>query len=230
MKKLFFLIFLINFSLYAQEEEYLNSDRPDQSEGVYILPKGKLQLEDGFVFSQGVVANNLMFRYGLAKKLEIRLETDFQLNNSTNFEFNTTTLSSKYNLTQGGGWLPSITAVGYLTYNIMPESSFSPDFALAFEYELSEKLAFDWNVGINSQFQNWLLTAELNYNPIPKLGFFAEYYANFAGSVAPNHNVDMGVMYALSPHFQLDMAGGRTLFSSEVNYFGVIGFSYKLKR
>lgn len=228
MKKIVLLLSLTWFCGYAQQEDFINADRPDQSEGVYVLPKSKFQLEDGFLFSNGIIGNSLMFRYGAFKNLEFRLESDFQLKDRRNFEFNDLVLSTKYSITKGSGWIPAITVVGYLTYNIMPESYFSPDVTLAFEYSLSDNLAFDWNVGINDQFSNWVFTAELNYNPIDKLGVFLEYYGNFADRILPNHSVDAGLMYAINPNFQIDLATGRTLFG-EANYFVVMGFAYRFK-
>ena len=62
----------------AQNDETINTDRPDQSEGVYTLPKGQFQIENGYVFSKQDSSANLMLRYGLITNTEIRLEGDFR--------------------------------------------------------------------------------------------------------------------------------------------------------
>ena len=36
----------------AQNDENLNTDRPDQSEGVYTLPKDQFQIENGLVLAK----------------------------------------------------------------------------------------------------------------------------------------------------------------------------------
>ena len=56
----------------AQNDGNLNTDRPDQSEGVYTLPKGQFQIENGLVFSKEESSDNLMLRYGLITNTELR--------------------------------------------------------------------------------------------------------------------------------------------------------------
>jgi len=59
-----FIFFFINFG-YSQDEITIDADRPDQSDGVYVLPKNRFQLEDGFVYEKEFLSNELMLRYGL---------------------------------------------------------------------------------------------------------------------------------------------------------------------
>lgn len=226
MKRLIFLVFGIHFSVFAQQESYINADRPDQSEGIYVLPKSLFQVEDGFLFSNETLSNNFMLRYGVLKKMEVRVEADFQLGRVNRFECDEVVLSTKYHLLEGKGWLPNITAAGYLSYQTRPEATISPNWTMVFEYEFTPRISFVGNVGQNNQFTNWLFTAELDCVILDNLGFFVEYFANTS---APKHNVDCGIMYAIKPRFQLDLAAGRTIFSDEPNYFGIVGFSYRFK-
>ena len=76
----------------AQNDETINTDRPDQSKGVYTLPKGQFQIENGYVFSKEDSSANLMLRYGLIPNTEIRLEGDFDLRTP---DFSSTTFSVK---------------------------------------------------------------------------------------------------------------------------------------
>lgn len=72
------LIFSLLFALtdcFAQTET-INTDRPDQSDGVYTVPKHILQLENGFTIANKVFLNNFMLRYGLTNTTEIRLLLD----------------------------------------------------------------------------------------------------------------------------------------------------------
>ena len=82
LKNNLFLLFLClccTSLAIAQNDENINTDRPDQSEGVYTLPKGQFQIENGYVFSKEDSSANLMLRYGLITNTEIRLEGDFDL-------------------------------------------------------------------------------------------------------------------------------------------------------
>jgi hypothetical protein len=48
-KFLYFILFLIFIDANAQNNEPINSDRPDQSEGTYILTKNSFQIENGLL-------------------------------------------------------------------------------------------------------------------------------------------------------------------------------------
>ena len=78
-KSLYVLFLLLGINVWGQEQEIepINTDRPDQNEGTYVLPKGTFQIEGGLQYSEGEFAPSLMLRYGLLKGTEIRLDTDF---------------------------------------------------------------------------------------------------------------------------------------------------------
>ena len=80
-KFLYFILFLIFIDANAQNNEPINSDRPDQSEGTYILTKNSFQIENGLLLQDKEMINNLMIRYGLTKKTEFRIVSDFGLKN-----------------------------------------------------------------------------------------------------------------------------------------------------
>lgn len=53
MKSKIVLVFLfISASIYAQEIEPIQADRPDQTETPAIVPKGMFQVETGFTFQK----------------------------------------------------------------------------------------------------------------------------------------------------------------------------------
>ncbi|MDO4229359.1 MAG: transporter [Capnocytophaga sp.] len=238
MKKILFTFILAFISVHSYSQtaendtveiDFINTDRSDQSEGVYVLPKKMLQLEDGFTFANGSTTNNFMVRYGLFKNTEVRLATDITKYNGK-IDFQDFVLSAKHSLLQENGWIPAVTLVGYLSFNRLPEKSFSNDWALAFQYTLSDKFSFDWNFALNNQYTNYGITAEINYSPIDKLGFFGEYFANFANATLPSHNIDAGVMYCFSKNFQIDMAYGRSVFTPDANDFFIVGLSYRFAK
>ena len=61
------LFLLIGLNVFGQELELINTDRPDQSEGTYVLPERVFQIEGGLTYSKGNLAPNVMLRYGLLK-------------------------------------------------------------------------------------------------------------------------------------------------------------------
>ena len=69
------LVCIMIEGLNAQQSERIDPDRPDQSEGVGILPPRHLQVEWGFGIASGKrLTSELMLRYGLVKDWELRLE------------------------------------------------------------------------------------------------------------------------------------------------------------
>lgn len=67
MNHLWSLIFtcalcLVGISAFAQSEA-INTDRPDQSDGTYTVPRNVFQIENGLLFANGVALNNFMLRY-----------------------------------------------------------------------------------------------------------------------------------------------------------------------
>lgn len=220
------LLFICPF-LYGQEEEAINPDRPDQSEGVYVLPRGQFQIEDGFTFQPGVLAQNLMLRCGLLSSTEIRLSSDIE-KTAQGILVDNIVLSAKQRLIEAQGWIPALTLVGYLACDLQAGAELSPDLLASFEYEIGRSdWAFDWNMGVNNRFRNGILTAQLNGPVVGGLSAFAEYYAILSKDEAPSHNVDIGLMYTLSPNFQIDLAAGRGL-KTDADYFLTFGFAYRI--
>lgn len=227
--KLFIIIFSLAFSLaFSQDTDYLQSDRPDQSEGTQTLAMKTLHIENGFVISGGIFDNEMMLRYGLFKKTEIRLDANVQADKTQPLSPASLTFSIRQNIADSNGILPSVAALGYLSY--IPQSrSVESDLLLAFENPISNQLSLTYNVGSSNGFGSLFSTFEINYFPHAKLGIFAEYFANFTPQNTPNHNVDMGIMYALTPDLQLDGVIGRSLFHTSPNFFFGAGISYRMK-
>lgn len=223
----FLLLLFICPLLYGQKEGVINPDRPDQSEGVYVLPRGQFQIEDGFTCQPGVLAQNLMLRCGLLSSTEIRLSSDIE-KSAQGILVDNIVLSAKQRLIEAQGWIPALTLVGYLACDLQAGAELSPDLLASFEYELGRSdWAFDSNIGVNNRFRNGIVTAQLNGPVVGRLSAFAEYYALLSKDEVPSHNLDVGLMYTLSPNFQIDLAAGRGL-KSDADCFLTFGFAYRI--
>ena len=208
----------------AQSDENINTDRPDQSEGVYTLPKGQFQIENGYVFSKEDSSANLMLRYGLISNTEIRLEADFDLRTP---DFSSTTFSVKQRLYESEQrFIPSRGLIGYGQYSKTDAKAYTFDACLAFESSLTDQLSLAYSARSSEQFKNLDVTAQVNYAPNNKLWSFVEYYASYNGMRAPEHNINAGIAYLLKPNFQIDLSGGRTLWQPEPQYFVGVGIGY----
>ncbi|GET46209.1 transporter [Capnocytophaga felis] len=226
MQKIYLLfLLLLTSTLYSQQIDNINTDRPDQSEGVYTLPKNKFQLEDGFTFSNENISNNLMLRYGIFNGTEVRLSSDFEKSKSENIEADNLVLSFKQRILEEKDYLPAITLVGYLTYK-NPIKGWQTDVYLAFENNISDEFVLCYNVGTSNFFRELNVTTQFGYSITKDVYTFLEYFAIF-GNQLPLHNFDTGLLYSITSDFQVDMAFGRSIFNENSNWFVSIGFAYR---
>lgn len=225
MKYFLYFLCFFNFMWIQGQNDTINIDRPDQSEGTFVMKKNHFQMENGLSFSKQEINYNLMFRYGILKNTELRIETNLQ-KTQKNTHFDYFILSAKHKITEQKKFLPAITAVGYLNQNLPIKNNTSLDLTMAFEYDLTPTLSYGWNIGLNNRFKNWIFTTQFNYVPYDSFNFFIEYYANFQNKNNPEHNIDLGMMYFIHPKFVIDLVAGQRIFNSEKNIFIGGGFSY----
>jgi hypothetical protein len=220
-------------SLSAQNIEPINTDRPDQSDGAYVLPKHLCQVEDGLLLAKETVLNNFMLRYGLTGSTEVRL-----LLNAGKSAGETgllpVGLGVKQRLVTQKKRVPAITLSAYLNYEKLASELFKTDavstnILLAFQNNISDNFGIGYNVGTTDLFKDVNFTISLGYAPFNKLSTFLEYFAHFEPSTSANHNVDAGIVYLVTPTFQLDIALGSNLFSREAAFL-TTGLSYRFSR
>lgn len=244
MNKILPIVFLfLSFAYRAtsQATEPVNSDRPDQSDGTYTLPKKFYQLETGFTYGKengSYIFHNTMLRYGLTSKTEFRFLLDYGKSNGET-GIMPVGVSIKHQIVSPKGWLPDITAVGYLRLPFLATNNFRPDkipasLLLAFQNDLSDKLSVGYNFGSSfdgeSADNDWIFTISAGFAPTEVLSFFAEYFSQFSNASKPAHNMDVGAMWLLKNNLQLDMAIGSTLFKDIKNRFITIGVTYRFNR
>ncbi|HOZ97004.1 MAG TPA: transporter [Niabella sp.] len=231
MKEFYFLLvclFLFCASITGQEP-IINTDRPDQSDGVNTVPKSWVQIENGLTFGKKTFINNFMLRYGIAQSTEVRLLLDAGRELGVQ-GLKPLGLSVKQRLVQQKKLLPAITLVGYLFYEKLAGKRFQGnglpyEIKLAFENECSDQFSLGYNIGSSNHFQTTSITLGLGYAPLDKLSTFAEYFSAFT-SQRPEHNIDIGILFRVSTKLQLDMAGGHSIFDTDHRFFASAGVSY----
>ncbi|MEI7965953.1 MAG: transporter [Chitinophagaceae bacterium] len=244
----FLLMALCSVHVLAQGTEPINTDRPDQSDGTYILPTKMIQIESGIIFSQtdrqlSDIIQTSMLRYGIAKKWELRLLTNEGFSGipviaKNSFGFYPITLSAKHALVDQKGMIPAITLVGYLKIPFAASKNnqlnyWAPSILLAFQNDLSDKLSVGYNAGLSwdgiEKKNSYLFTVSVGYSVSRQLSAFGEYFSNYSSLFSPSHNVDFGLEYLIKPTLQLDIAGGTSLFDNGASIFETMGVSYRFK-
>jgi len=105
------------------QETTINTDRPDQSDGVSTVAIGKFQIEEGITLAKNTAVNNLMIRYGITHSTEIRLLLDAG-KEFENYGLQPITLSVKQRIIEQHKFTPAISFVGYLSYGQIATKDF----------------------------------------------------------------------------------------------------------
>jgi len=226
------LVFVFQNS-YAQTKAVINTDRPDQSDGIYILPQKSLQLEDGLLFYRNNFENNLMLRYGLIKGTEARILFDYCLTDQSNGLL-PVGLSVKKQLVIQHKYIPAITFVGYIRFgpiasNHFKLNSYPTNLKLAFQNDINENISISYNVGTSEKFDNVNCTFNIGFSSGKKLSSFVEYFSFFDKLSPSLHNIDGGLLYLLSNNFQIDVALGSSIVGEANSIYITSGISYRFK-
>ena len=233
MKTIYHLSFIFSLFVSANnaiaQVESINTDRPDQSDGIYTIPKNTFQLENGITIAKQTVINNLMLRYGLTPSTEIRL----LLNVGKEFKNKgllPISLSFKQRIIEQKKIIPAMTLVGYIAFEQLANKDFKGnklpfEIKMAFENEINNKFSIGYNLGISNQLKNLNLSVAIGYNITDKISTFIEYFSTLSKN-GNEHNIDAGIMYVINPKLQVDIAYALPVYGLENKPFGTIGIAY----
>ena len=254
--KILLMLFVISFSsvVIAQDEEKesIITDRPDQTESAFLVPKGYFQIETGFGFNKSSFdiieyqMANTLFRYGLFNFLELRLNAGYGLVSFPDdlpfpakdySGFEPIFLGVKVPLVKEKGILPQVAFMGHLTLPLASEEfnpdKVLPDFRFNFENTLSDRFSLAYNLGMQwyDFGHSYLYTVALGADMSEKVGVFIEPFGYFYSSQlvsfnADEHYLNGGLTYLIKDNIQLDGFFGSALSHKEI--FGGIGFSIRI--
>jgi hypothetical protein len=243
-----------------EKEEPLESDRPDFTESSTTVGLGRLQIESGYTYTQAIEGDpthnahdlpELLVRYGLAERLEMRVAWDEGLvfersldrnsgrvvadSGSTDVEFGT-----KYALTKQDKWRPQTALIAAVSTPVgaASQSSRQVDVRLnyCYSWEFSKKLSLAcstgslWTAESGDHFAEFFQSASVEYELTEKLHCFNEFYALFrhgASDNRPQPYYDAGLTYLVTPNFQLDWRAGLGLNNAADGFFTGCGFTVR---
>jgi hypothetical protein len=262
MKRTYLLIFALSYCtfLLAQEDHDIVTDRPDQTESSWTIPKHRVQIESGFLFQttelDGFTLNETVYqgtliRYGLLDNFELRVatiysETELKVPEGSTDTAGITTgfepliIGFKILIVEEKGWIPRMSFVGSM---IIPEAAskekqvphYAPSFRFTGEYTIKEWVSFGFNVGTDwSEFEAdaiGYLSGVFNFAVLPWLGAFAEYYAYLPGGGSDiQQNLDGGFTFPVRHNLQFDASAGIGLSEESPDYFVAAGFSWRIPK
>lgn len=238
MKRFLSLILLIaGFYLAAQESNPIATDRPTQSAGSLVVPKGNVLIEYGYLRekSSGLTSltfANVLVRMGILKGVELRvtqnyLQQKFAVADNKVNGLSPTTIGTKVHLVEENGIVPQMSVIGQVTLT-NGANSFSPNDPIPevrfnFSNTLSKRVSLGYNLAMafpegGSQ---TFYTMVIGYAFAPGWTFFAEPYGSFFDGNA-DHRFDTGIIYLVKDNLQFDVSVGHRLTDIEPDTF--IGF------
>ena len=223
-----YLSFLLIFFWYTAISQTIATDRPSAlTENSTSLYKNGIQLESGFLIqldsgeTQPISAPNLLLRYGLTEKTELRLMNDV-LVDEENVELGVWTIGAKIQLYKSDkvnlSVLPSIQIpsvyddIGYLSEQPINAKVIG-------NYVVSKANSVGYTIGYTFNNNEIGYSLFLGHNFSDKISTFIELYG-FNDQL----NIDAGLAYLIQDKLQFDAYFGTGLNNKMV--FASVGLSY----
>jgi hypothetical protein len=242
---------LISFSAMAQQSGRMETDRPDQTEAVYITKKGYIQGEIGFNKEQFLGATvfvhpTALWKAGLHEKFELRLITELN-------SIKPLLLSPSFPQTESG--LLPVQIGGKIAIceekNLVPATSlifhagipslgsklfrtprWSPNFRFTMQHTFGEQTSLGYNLGAEwNGFSNqatWIYTIAPGIELGKRWYVYAEAFGSIVRGEKPAHAVDGGVAYYVSDDLKLDISAGTGLSEQAIDNYVALGISFRL--
>lgn len=234
----FLVLVSISSSLWAQSDTTaLASDRPTQTASAFLIPKGMVQIESGFSFQTTRLGfngfnevnidlniyNSTQVRFGVSDNFELLFtqslfETRLRAggdSEGSGVELIPTGIGARihlFDMNDRGGPQTSFLATysGPWLSSLDGESSLDMRFNML--HNLGESISIGYNIGgiVNGGFDSFVGTTSVvfGYATSSKLSLFAELYMTFPELADSFLLSDFGLLYSVSPNFQIDIFGG----------------------
>lgn len=248
MNKLYsFILILLSAGSIAQTQKFV-FDRPGIADGPYVVSKSFPQIEGGFSYNtasdiQSSLNPGIMLRWGLFQKDELRLcynyipqslfvMEKYALTGSIN-----TALGWKHSLLKENHLIPE-TSVILNTFLPMKSSQIKiinyMGYELGFQFlnNFNENISLNYNVNTILNPGNDLFLGNysicLNFNPLEKLGLFAENfsYIDIIHAYKAEWGFDAGIIFTPTNNSQIDFSAVLNRYGNENDLTYLIGYSY----
>ncbi|MCD4730210.1 MAG: transporter [Bacteroidales bacterium] len=253
------LVILFTGVTLAQNDTIPNisPDRPTQTVGPYIVPKGSFQIETGVIYTNRNDQKDrielwsyatTLLRYGILDNFEVRLNSSYE---STNVYVKETQEDSTYNgmgpvtagfkitLAKERGIRPELAIVASITFRHLGNIYYRPTFSypvgiLAATNTLSKRFSLGYNVGFAYSGEDadgfFIYTVYLGFQITNRLWSFAEVYGDFDNGNFPNHKLNAGLTYLIRHNLQIDISGGTGISDDVDKYFLNGGVSWRIPK
>ena len=244
------MICLLTNAAYTQIDK-IDVDRPDQTNAPFVMYKGYLQFEMGISIQtdnsgeKDFSVPNLMVRYGLFKKAELRIATTidhYPIQLSSNETIHQTgvqplTIGTKIALAREKKWFPETSLILGLAFpklasKDLQADKIAPNLTLSMQNTLSKKWSVAYNIGPSwdgyTNRPSWNYSASFGLDLNENWDTFMETYGSFSKDDAPGHNVDAGLGYYANENIKFDVSAGVGISKDGPPWFVGIGGSWRI--
>lgn len=246
VKKIFILFFIILITLRSEAQNTpIQTDRPDQTECPFIVPKNFLQAENGFLIEklkgdlQTYAYPSILWKLGLNERFELRLITEvLSVKNmgNTSSGLAPVTIGFKSQICKEKGIIPTTAFIGHLTTSSVGTKNFrttfaAPSFRFTMQHTLSKTFTLSYNLGAEWDGESaetiYLYTLTSGASITDKLGFYAELYGYAPEYNTADHRADGGFTYLVNNNILIDISAGFGISNSDLKNYVSLGFSYR---
>ena len=231
----------------AQNLPSIQTDRPDQTECPFIVPLNYFQFENGFVYqkinndSNEIVVPNVLTRFGINEHFELRLITEYEVNNDFNQKIsgiNPVLIGFKTRLLEEKGIVPTTSFITHLAIPQLASTNYktqfyAPEFRFTMQHSISEKQSLTYNLGAEWNGETpeptFVYTLTTGYSFTEKVSGYVELYGFIPQLEKPDHRFNAGVSYLFNPNHQLDVSGGFGLSKKSPDFYVSLGYSFRFK-
>lgn len=230
------------------EQENIDADRPDQSQGPGVVPRRHVQLEAGYLYrkTNDQIRTHAyptsLLRIGLLDGVELRMQAavkDSVIENGTERHikgWGPLSIGTKIRLWDERGWRPEAALMAMVALPVGSEV-FKPDnpepqFNLGLRNGLSEKIDLTYNFGYGWTGGDAVRSygANLAGGITDRLTLYLEAFGSKAKGAPAEHQADLGLLFLLLPNLQIDVAAGRRVSSAAPHSFISTGLALRVPR
>jgi hypothetical protein len=241
--------FLLSASAVAAQWQKIDTDRPDQTESAVLVPKNYFQGEFGFNKENTSYRNYTLLhpaallKYGF-KKFELRLETTCLSTYELSIPDPKRTtgivpveIGCKAALWEEKKFLPKTSLIVHIAIPAFASPSFqsdkpAPSFRFTMQHTINTVFGIGSNAGAEwdgfSTAPIWLYTFSPNFNLGEKWYAYIEVFGFIQKDNFPQHSLDGGIAYYISPDVKIDLSAGVGLNTATPQNYAALGFSFRV--
>jgi hypothetical protein len=233
----------------AKAADPITTDRPQITSSSIVVPCGSLQFENGFQVTtangsqRGFDFPETSVRFGIAGKTELRFGVpDYFYNDDTSFGytngFGDLTLGFKQQLgpTRGGFDLSVIPTLSFPTgANLISSHGYDPSIQAPWSHSLKKNwtvagmFSLLWPTEAGRRDMTGQASVYFDRQLTQPWDAYVEYSGAFPQRGGPQHTIDFGTVYKISPHQQLDFHWNFGLSSAAPDHAIGFGYSFRLQ-